>query len=91
MAKLHWTTVSGIGLAAALVAAVPGVALAQSAPAEEAADDTSSGDIIVTARRKEERLQDVPVAVTALTGENLENYKVTTVGDIASWSARPRR
>ncbi|HMS19712.1 Plug domain-containing protein [uncultured Sphingorhabdus sp.] len=31
------------------------------------------------------RLQDVPVAVTALTGENLENYKVTTVGDIASF------
>ena len=85
MAKLHWTTVSGIGLAAALAAALPGVALAQSAPAEEAADDASSGDIIVTARRKEERLQDVPVAVTALTGENLENYKVTTVGDIASF------
>ena len=31
------------------------------------------------------KLQDVPVAVTALTGENLENHKVTTVGDIASF------
>ena len=50
-----------------------------------AADEISQDEIIVTARRKEERLQDVPVAVTALTGEALSNYNATSVGDIATF------
>ena len=37
---------------------------AQATPAEQEAQ----ADIVVTARRREERLQDVPIAVTALTG-----------------------
>ena len=59
----------------------PGQVLAQSAAGDEVAAD----EILVTARRKEERLQDVPVAITALTGEALEGYNVTSVGDIATF------
>ncbi|MFN3287065.1 MAG: TonB-dependent receptor [Sphingomonadaceae bacterium] len=54
-------------------------ALAQGAPSEAQAD---SGDIVVTAQRREERLQDVPVAVTAFGGEQLETRQVRTVVDL---------
>src|SRR5262245_25776594 len=35
-------------------------------------------EVVVTARRREERLQDVPVAVTAFTPERLTQAQVTT-------------
>ena len=86
MKKLQKNAVSSVVVALALMSGMTEASFAQTAPDDVSAeDDSSSGDIIVTARRKEERLQDVPVAITALTGENLENYKITTVGDIASF------
>ena len=41
------------------------------------------GDIIVTARKREERLQDVPVAVSAVSGDALLAQGATNVQDIA--------
>ena len=48
------------------------------------AQDSERGleDIVVTARRVEENLQKVPVAVTAISAKQLEARKVTTVSDI---------
>jgi iron complex outermembrane recepter protein len=43
-------------------------AMAQVSPAEDA-DSAASGDIIVTAQKRSENVQDVPVAVTVLSGE----------------------
>ena len=43
------------------------------AAAEAQAGGASSGDIVVTARRRSENLQDVPISVTALSGEALED------------------
>ena len=61
-----------------LIAAAP--AMAQStAPAAETAD----GEIVVTARYKVERLQDVPLAITAVSGETLVNNGVDNIRDIA--------
>ncbi|MEP6868510.1 MAG: Plug domain-containing protein, partial [Novosphingobium sp.] len=39
-------------------------------------DAAPDGDIVVTARRKAERLQDVPVAVTALSGDTLTSRRI---------------
>ncbi|RYE04252.1 MAG: TonB-dependent receptor [Sphingomonadales bacterium] len=72
---------------AAFAALVAAPAFAQdSTPAatsqtEEAAvaDD---GDIVVTARRREERLLDVPVSVTALSAEKLEHQGALDLTDI---------
>lgn len=49
-----------------------------------AASATTDADIVVTARRRDERLLDAPVAITAVGGETLENYAVTRVADIAT-------
>ncbi|KKW91860.1 MULTISPECIES: TonB-dependent receptor [Sphingobium] len=43
------------------------------------ADGVSSGDIVVTARRRDEALQDVPISVSAISGEQLARSGVTDV------------
>ncbi len=50
---------------------------ATSAPAADAAAD--SGDIIVTAQKRSERLQDVPVAVSVIGGAAIENLGRTSL------------
>lgn len=55
------------------------------APAEQASSgNVTEGEIIVTARRRDERLIDAPVAITALGGAALDNYAVTEFTDMAS-------
>jgi iron complex outermembrane recepter protein len=73
-----------LAVSAALLACVPNMALAQDT-APVAADDVaqSDGDIIVTARKREESLKDVPVAATAITGDTIEKRGFTSVREIA--------
>jgi iron complex outermembrane receptor protein len=78
---MRFTTIlaAGVGLAAL---SIGGDAFAQTASTQDpAASDL--GDIIVTARKREERLADVPVAVTAITAETIEQRQLTSVRDIA--------
>lgn len=52
-----------------------------------AADETAppiEGEIIVSARRRDERLIDAPVAITALGGETLDTYAATDLTDIST-------
>ncbi|HEY8604202.1 TonB-dependent receptor [Tsuneonella suprasediminis] len=51
---------------------------------ENASNSTNSNEIIVTARRRDERLIDAPVAITAVGGDTLNQYQATRVTDIAS-------
>lgn len=70
------------GCAGLALFAVP--AAAQDAETVPAAEQTTEGNgIIVTARRREERLQDVPLSVTALTGEQLEQRGVLEITQVA--------
>ena len=62
------------GLRRSLLAlSASGLALAIATPAfaQDAAADEDSGDIIVTANRVEQNLQDVPIAVSAVSGDRL--------------------
>ena len=43
---------------------------------------SGDGDIVVTALRRAERLQDVPVSVSALGAEDLANKRITTANDL---------
>lgn len=71
-------------LAATGFAATP--ALAQDAAQAEDASDQGLGVIIVQARKVSENLQDVPVAVTAFSGEELEKRAVVRFQDIAQFT-----
>ncbi len=64
------------------LAAMPGVALAQEATTAEEGGD----EIVVTARKREERLQDVPIAVTAVTAETIEREQINSVREIAQFT-----
>lgn len=67
-------------LAGAAWGALSTVALAQDAPSTPQADEaTALGDVIVTARRRDEQLKDVPVAVSALSAERLEQTGATDI------------
>ncbi|GAY21741.1 TonB-dependent receptor [Sphingobium fuliginis] len=57
---------------------------AQQTPQFDSGSARSDADIIVTATRREERLQDVPIAVTALGGETLRNRGVASVLDLGT-------
>ncbi|MDG2004115.1 MAG: TonB-dependent receptor [Novosphingobium sp.] len=50
--------------------------------ADAGANRTGNTDIIVTAQKREQNLQDVSVAVTAFTQEALEANRITTVQDL---------
>ena len=54
--------------------AYPALAEPEAAPADAFAEASAdgSGDIIITARRRSENVQDVPIAVSVLSGETLE-------------------
>lgn len=62
-------------LTGASVPALAQEAPAAPAPAETVADDGT--DIVVTAQKRSERLQDVPIAVSALGGDSLDKQRVT--------------
>jgi iron complex outermembrane recepter protein len=59
------------------------VQLSPAAYANETENDAASGEIIVTAQKREERLRDVPMSITAATSEQLQSRGVTTTDDLA--------
>ena len=64
----------------ALTAAFP--AFAQGAQAD-GAEASAENDIIVTARRSDERLQDVPVSVQVVTGDALQKLAITSADELS--------
>ena len=63
-------------------AAFGGAATSQAAFAQAAAPQNSD-DIIVTARRTEERLQDVPISITVVSKDAIEKANITNATDLA--------
>ena len=50
--------------------------------AEERADETVLEEIVVTAKKRAQNLQDVPIAITALSSETLNNAGIKTTEDL---------
>jgi iron complex outermembrane receptor protein len=69
-----------------LLMSVAGSGLAVAAPALAQESGASSGDIIVTARRTEERLQDVPISITVYNQDQLEKRNVAVASDLATYT-----
>src|SRR5262245_16909193 len=72
---------AGVALCASIIA---GSAQAQdNATAQDAAGESvATGDIIVTAQRRSERLQDVPISVISTSADDLARANISNVRDL---------
>ena len=76
----------------AAVAALPLMAMpaaAQTAEQTAAVDDFGVEEIIVTARKTAERLQDAPLAVSVVTSSNIDRLGFNSVTDLSPRYGRP--
>ena len=71
--------------AACSVAAALSLPAARAEMSPAAAPPDGLAEIVVTARRRAENLQDVPLAVTAISAAALQEQAVTSLGDIGSF------
>jgi len=55
-------------------------------PQDATSDEGDDGTIFVTARRRSESVQDVPIAVEALTAQQIEDRGIANVDDIAAYT-----
>ncbi|MCK7598021.1 TonB-dependent receptor [Microbulbifer sp. CAU 1566] len=76
-----WTLVTS-ALASAIAAAIPVAAAAQ--------EKLQLEEVVVTAQRREQSMQDIPVAVTAVTGEELAAAQVDSIANIQQISSSAR-
>jgi outer membrane receptor protein involved in Fe transport len=80
----------GYGALLATVAILPSAAMAQDVPAgaeaqaaaENANTADNSGEIVVTALKRDTRLQDTPIAISAVGGDSLQRGGTTSFADL---------
>lgn len=76
--------VAGLSVSAIALTLAHG-SLAETTAEDSAATDSSAfGDIVITARKREEKLQDVPISVAAVSGRTLEAQKIERVSEYAA-------
>ncbi|HVW70932.1 MAG TPA: TonB-dependent receptor [Steroidobacteraceae bacterium] len=81
--KIHCAVAAILGAhTVAATAATP----ADATPAESEAAGPSISEIVVTATRREESIQNVPITVQALTGDTLQKLNVTTFDDFVKYT-----
>lgn len=68
-----------LGLLAGLLGCVSTQALAQAA----AQPENTPEDIVITAQKREQRIEDVPLTVTAVTGERMRDLGVNSLSEVA--------
>src|ERR1700722_14015611 len=84
--KSAWPTALAGGCALGAISVfAAGAAQAQQAPASTAQSD-SLAEVIVTAQRRSENVQNVPIAISAFTSETLQSrnlFDVTQIGNLS--------
>jgi iron complex outermembrane recepter protein len=71
---------------ATILAAHAGAAAYAAAPAEDTAAPAGAiSEVVVTAQRRSENIQDVPIAIQALTGETLRDLNVSNFDDFVKY------
>lgn len=60
----------------------PAFAQETAAPAAAPADQTTNGDIVVTAQRRSEQVTKVPISITVVNAAQLERQQVNTINDL---------
>ena len=87
MKALNQFLLSGVASAAMMAGAVPAMAQT-SAPADAAAtaDDSGSNDIIVTAQKREQSLQDVPISMEVVSGQKLADFNTNDIKAVMNYT-----
>ncbi|QQV79108.1 TonB-dependent receptor [Sphingomonas aliaeris] len=76
-------TLTTLAASTALTAiAAPAIGQTAQVTSSVAGEPDETSDIIVTANKREERLQDVPISVTVLSGDQLVKQNITQVTDL---------
>jgi iron complex outermembrane receptor protein len=84
MSKHKHSWLASAGAVSVLVLGAGGVAAAQSAPAAPPSKGVSQiEEVVVTARRVTERLQDVPLSVAAISSQEIAKRQIEDLNDIA--------
>ncbi|MGN6691939.1 MAG: TonB-dependent receptor [Sphingopyxis sp.] len=73
------TYLYGAATAIALTGAIPATAQAQGSDAAPQVNEGSDGDIVVTARRRNETLVDVPIAISAISSSAIQERGINDV------------
>ena len=76
----------GASLAFVIATVLAAPSYGQETPTRAANAQGGISDIVVTARRTEERLQDVPVSVTALSGEFLDKQNMQDISSVPQFT-----
>jgi iron complex outermembrane receptor protein len=76
-----------LGAVALIALAQPSLAEAQENSGRPGVSRAPGEEIVVTAQRRQERLEDVPMAITALSPETLENAGVVSFQDLGAVAA----
>src|SRR6266704_850375 len=74
-----------VAIALSLSPAAPTFAQAPASPQSAASQSAELSEIIVTARRVEERLQDVPISITVLSQDTIAKRNIYNAGDLGAY------
>ena len=83
MNNLVKSSFAGVSLLAMLASAAPAFAQNQMSSDDQPEGENDKNVIVVTAQFREQKLQDVPLAITAINADLLESRSQTNVSDIA--------
>jgi iron complex outermembrane receptor protein len=83
MGKSHLCAATALSTALLLGLTTP--ALAQQSRTPPPGSDKDNQEIIVTARRSQERLQDVPISITVMSQEAISNRNISNAGELGSY------
>jgi iron complex outermembrane recepter protein len=72
-----------ISLAALAIVLVSNPAIAQNVETPSEEEDAGSAEIVVTATKRETKLQDTPIAIGIVTGEEVRDKHITGLADVA--------
>jgi len=78
-------TLFRVSTAAIAIAATPVQAQNTGADTQSESASASGNEIIVTAQRREQRLQDVPVAISAFSSDDVDRFQMDDVFDVAKF------
>jgi iron complex outermembrane recepter protein len=77
-------SISASSTAALALILAAGVAAPACAQAAEEASDENARDIVVTARKRSEDIQTVPLTITAYTAEDLQERNISNMADLGN-------